>query len=48
MIMTVAACVVGAYGSAKFANRCEIKKLNKVVGVVLAILGMVTIVIKVI
>lgn len=47
-IVTVAACLVGAVSSAKFANRCEIRKLNKVVGVVLTILGIITIVIKII
>lgn len=40
-------CVLGAWGAAKFANKCEIKKLNRVVGVVLAILGIVTILIKI-
>lgn len=44
--VTVLACLIGAYISAKFANRCEIKKPNRVVGVVLAILGVVTILIK--
>lgn len=38
---------LGAWGAAKFANKCEIKKLNRVVGVVLAILGIVTILIKI-
>lgn len=47
-IVTVAACLVGAVSSAKFANRCEIRKLNKVVGVVLTILGIITIAIKII
>lgn len=46
--LTVLACLIGAYTSAKFANRCEIRKLNHVVGVVLAILGVVTIIIKII
>lgn len=48
MAVTIISCVIGAYISAKFANRCEIKKLNKVVGVVLAILGIATILIKLI
>lgn len=38
---------LAAWGAAKFANKCEIKKLNRVVGVVLAILGIVTILIKI-
>lgn len=44
--VTILSCLFGAYVSAKFANRCEIKKLNKVVGIVLSILGVVTILIK--
>lgn len=47
MLLTVVCCVLGAWGAAKFANRCEIKKLNRVVGVVLAVLGVVTILIKI-
>ena len=33
--------------SAKFANRCEIKKLNRVVGSVLLALGIFTILLKI-
>lgn len=44
--VTILSCLFGAYVSAKFANHCEIKKLNKVVGIVLSILGIVTILIK--
>lgn len=44
--LTILFCVIGAYTSAKFANRCEITKLNRVVGIVLTILGIVTIAIK--
>lgn len=47
-IVTVAACLFGAWISARFANRCEIKRLNKVVGIVLTILGIITIAIKLI
>lgn len=47
-VITILSCLIGAYVSAKFANRCEIVKLNRVVGVVLAILGVVTILIKLI
>lgn len=46
--LTILSCLIGAYVSAKFANRCEIRKLNKVVGVVLTILGIFTILIKLI
>ena len=45
-LLVVICCVIAAYVSAKFANKCEIKKLNKVVGVCLSILGMMTILIK--
>lgn len=48
MLVVVLSCLVAAWLSAKFANRCEIKKLNRVVGAVLMILGVVTILIKVI
>lgn len=47
MAIVVASCLIGAVVSARFANRCEIRKLNHVVGVVLAILGAVTILIKI-
>lgn len=47
MICVMAACLFGAVVSAKFANKCEIKKLNHVVGCVLMILGIVTILIKI-
>lgn len=46
MILVVVSCLVGALVSAKFANQCEIKKLNHVVGIVLMILGLMTIVLK--
>lgn len=48
MIVTVSACLFGAFVSARFANKCEIRKLNKVVGIVLTILGIITIGIKLI
>ena len=48
MAVIVIACLIGALVSAKFANRCEIRRLNRVVGVVLSILGIVTILIKII
>ena len=46
MAVVVLACLLGAVVSAKFANRCEIRKLNRIVGVVLMILGAATILIK--
>lgn len=46
MAVTVLACLFGALVSARFANRCEIKKLNRVVGTVLMFLGVITIAIK--
>ena len=46
-LVVVTCCIISAYVSAKFANKCEIKKLNKVVGICLSILGMMTILIKV-
>lgn len=46
MLCTIIACLLGAVGSARFANRCEIKKLNRVVGGVLLVLGIATLVIK--
>lgn len=45
--LTIISCLIGAYTSAKFANRCEITRLNRVVGVVLATLGVITILIKI-
>lgn len=46
MALVVAFCLLGALVSARFANRCEIKKLNRVVGCVLMLLGAVTMLIK--
>lgn len=42
----VASCLLGAVVSAKFANCCETRRLNRIVGVVLILLGAVTILIK--
>lgn len=47
MAVVMLSCLLGAVVSARFANRCEIRKLNKVVGVVLMILGVATILIKI-
>ena len=46
MAVVVLSCLLGAVTSAKFANRCEIKRLNRIVGIVLILLGIVTITIK--
>lgn len=46
LALVVVSCLIGALVSARFANRCEIVKLNRVVGTVLAILGIITIGIK--
>ena len=46
MTIVVASCLLGAVVSAKFANRCEIRRLNRIVGAVLILLGAVTILIK--
>lgn len=47
MSIVVVSCLLGALVSAQFANRCEINRLNKIVGIVLTILGIATILIKV-
>lgn len=46
MAVVVLSCLIGAVISAKFANKCEIRKLNHIVGLVLMVLGIVTIAIK--
>lgn len=38
--------VLGAIWAARFANRCEEKRLNRTVGIILAMLGIVTFVVK--
>ena len=48
MLLVTIFCLIGAYVSAKFAYKCEIKKLNRIVGTCLGILGIVTILIKLI
>ena len=48
MLIVVAFCVIGASVSSKFANKCEIKKLNKIVGICLTMLGIITILLKLI
>ncbi len=46
MLTVIVSCLAAALISARFANRCEIKKLNGIVGIVLLILGIATILIK--
>ena len=46
MCLVVAKCLAGALGAARFANRCDIKKLNAVIGWVLLALGIGTIAMK--
>lgn len=42
MAFIVLICLLGAVSAAKFANKCEIVKLNRVIGVVLMVLGLFT------
>lgn len=44
MILIVLICLISAVTAAKFANRCEIVKLNHVIGIVLLILGICTLI----
>lgn len=46
MLIVILSCLVGAVIAAEFANKCEIKKLNRIVGSVLIVLGITTILIK--
>lgn len=46
MVIVVLTCLFGAWVSAKFANKCEIVKLNRTIGIVLMILGIITIAVK--
>ena len=47
MAVVMVSCLIGAVVSARFANKCEIKRLNRIVGAVLMVLGIVTILIKI-
>lgn len=47
MIIVVISCLAAALLSARFANKCEIKKLNRIVGAVLILLGVITVSIKI-
>lgn len=46
MLIVVITCVFGAWMAAKFANQCKIERLNRVIGIVLLLLGILTISIK--
>ena len=46
MAVVVLSCLIGAVSSARFANKCEIRRLNRIIGVVLLILGIFTLVVK--
>lgn len=46
MTIVIVSCLLAAVVSAKFANKCKIKKLNRVVGISLIILGVFTLVLK--
>lgn len=46
MAVVVALSLIGAIISSKFANKCDIEKLNRVIGCVLLVLGIFTIITK--
>ena len=46
MTVIVLICLLGAVTAAKFANKCEIVRLNHIIGIVLFLLGTFTIVMK--
>ena len=41
-ITIIVTCLLGAVVSAKYANRCDIKKLNHIVGMILIVLSVFT------
>ena len=45
-VTIILTCLISAVISAKFANRCDVKKLNHIVGVVLIILSITTLAIS--
>lgn len=47
MLICVISTAVGAVGAARFANKCEEKRLNRTVGIMLTILGVITFTVKV-
>lgn len=46
MTVTIITCLIGAVTSAKFANKCDIIKLNRIIGAVLLLLGIFTVALK--
>ena len=46
MSVVVICCLIGAVSAARFANKCKIVKLNRVIGAVLLVLGVFTVVTK--
>lgn len=46
LLICIIFTVIGALWAAQFANKCEEKKLNRTVGILLTVLGIVTLVIK--
>lgn len=46
MAVVVLACLLGAVVSAKFANKCDLSRLNRIIGIVLLILGIFTMAVK--
>ncbi len=48
MAVVIATCLLGAVCAARFANKCDIVRLNRIIGLVLLILGIGTIFIKLI
>lgn len=47
MLICITSTAIGAVGAARFANKCEEKRLNRTVGIMLTILGVITFTIKV-
>ncbi len=48
LIICVISTVLGAIWAAQFANKCEEKRLNRTVGIILTILGFITLLVKLI
>ena len=46
MAVVVLSCLFGAVVSARFANRCDLKRLNRIIGWVLLVLGVFTMAVK--
>ncbi len=46
LVLCVIFTVLGAYFAARFANKCEEKQLNRIVGIILTLLGISTLMVK--